>query len=341
MRKPEQRLLIIAAAALVFGMCLAGSLVTAFHQPTPHRLPVAVVAPAALVGRLATELEAQQPAGFQLDSYPKPDAARTAVVDRTDDGAFVVGPQGADLLVAGAAGSAPVQLLTQVFTKIAAANGQSLRVTDVAPLPVQNRQGLSAFFMALGVLFSSIAIGAGTSLAARDASVSAQAGVLAVFALLIGAGAAGIADGLLGALTGHYLAMAGILALLSLAISAPTAALARLAPRATALAGLLFIVLGIPATGGPAALTLFLPEFFRFLNPILPPGVAISTVTNTVYFDGYATSGKVLVLVAWAVIGLIALTLVGALRSRATAAAEDDELQRLADLQPIAVVTRS
>ncbi len=126
-------------------------------------------------------------------------------------------------------------------------------------------------------------------------------------AVVIGAATAWIADGATGALPGHYPALAGIAALFSLGVSTRTAALARIAPPGVALAGLTFIVVGVPATGGPVGLAQFLPAFFRFLNPALPASVTIPAMTNVVYFDGHAIGQDLWVLTAWAVGGLLAL----------------------------------
>ena len=108
--------------------------------------------------------------------------------------------------------------------------------------------------------------GVGAGLPPRPARlVRRRAGGLAVVS---GAAAAGIADGLAG--LGHYAAIAGVVALFSLAVAAPTAVLARIRPPLVAVAVLAFIVAGIPASGGPANLARFTPGFLRALSPVLP-----------------------------------------------------------------------
>src|SRR6185312_10865049 len=107
-----------------------------------------------------------------------------------------------------------------------------------------------------------------------------------------------------------YVAVAGIVALFSLAISAPTAALGRIWPPLISVAVLVFMVLGIPASGGPASLGAFGPAFLRVLHPALPLGAAASAVRGAVYFHGYGTAGPLWTLAAWAVAGVAALTLV-------------------------------
>lgn len=317
MRTAERRVLLGAIAGLAFGLCLVGSLLAAFHEPAPHELPVAVVAPTGVLSKTQAALDAQQPGAFRLDSYPTAQAARAAVTDGSHHGAFVVGAQGDELMVAGAGGSAPVSLLTKVFTKVSAAEHQPLRVTDVVPLPEGDRQGLSSFFVVLGLVFSSLVFGAVSTLAGRGSRLVVHVSALIGFAALLGSGAAFLADDVLGALTGHYLLLAGLLALFSLSVAAPTAALARISPRAAALAVLTFIVLGVPSTGGPAGLSSFLPALFRSLNPVLPMSEVISGIASAHYFGGHSVAKALLVLGTWAVAGLVVLLVAGSvLRGR-------------------------
>jgi len=140
-----------------------------------------------------------------------------------------------------------------------------------------------------------------------------------VVAVAIGAVAAAIADGVAG--LGHYAAIAGIVALFSLAVAAPTAALGRIRPPLVAAAVLVFVVLGVPASGGPSGLAAFGPGFLRVLHPALPIGAAASAVRGAVYFDGFGTAGPLWVLAAWALAGVAALTLITARRRRVSVAA--------------------
>jgi nucleotide-binding universal stress UspA family protein len=132
--------------------------------------------------------------------------------------------------------------------------------------------------------------------------------------------AAAIADGLAG--LGNYAAIAGIVALFSLAVAAPTAVLARIRPPLVALAVLVFIVAGIPASGGPANLASFTPGFLRVLSHVLPLGIAAGSIRNVVYFGGHATDAYLWTLAAWALAGVAGLILVTALRRPAAAPAE-------------------
>jgi hypothetical protein len=188
-------------------------------------------------------------------------------------------------------------------------------VVDLAPLPAGNRDGLGVFFLVLSVLLPSLLAGVLTTFVSRSYRALGQLGALAGFALLTGAAAAATADGLTGALAGHYLATAGILALLCMAMAAPTAAMVRVAPAGAALAALAFVVFGIPATGGPPGLQGFVPAFFRALEPALPPGVAVPALTSVSYLGSHALARPLLVLGAWAVAGSVVLSAVARRRA--------------------------
>jgi nucleotide-binding universal stress UspA family protein len=185
-------------------------------------------------------------------------------------------------------------------------------VTDVTPPLADDSEALSPFFVILGVLIPSLAAGSASALAFRRARPAWCVAAPAVVAVAIGLVAAGIADGVSG--LGHYAAIAAIVALFSLAVAAPMAALGRIWPPLVSLALLVFLVFGIPASGGPANLAPFGPAFLRPLHPALPLGAAADAVRGAVYFNGFGVAGPVWVLAVWAATGVTALALVVALR---------------------------
>jgi hypothetical protein len=307
MRPPGTRLVLVALAPLIFAFCCSASFLAAFHDPTPHHLPVAVVATPTAEHDLGTALAARAPGALVLERYQSARAAQAAIMDRHVDGALVTGAGRARLLVAAVIGSAPTEAISQALVPLMGASGHPVTVVDIAPLPAGDRDGLAVFFLVLSVLLPSLLAGFLTTLVSRSCRAPGQIWTLAGFALLTGAVSASTADGLTGALTGHYLATAGILALACMAMAAPTAAMARFAPALAALAAVAFVVLGIPATGGPAGLQGFVPAFFRVLEPALPPSVAVPALTSVSYLGSHALAQPLLVLAAWAVAGTVVL----------------------------------
>ena len=80
---------------------------------------------------------------------------------------------------------------------------------------------------------------------------------------------------------------------------------------------LAFLSFGIPVSGGPPNLAAFGPGLLRALDSILPLGVAVDTIRNTVHFHASDTTGHLWVLSANAAGGLAALCLlIAAIRRR-------------------------
>ena len=297
---------IVASAAFVAIFVTVA--VSAFHKPTPHDVPVGIVASAAVTAQVEHGLDSAAPGGFSFRSYPNAASATTGIAQRQVDGALVASAANMRLLVTQAGGTGPQSALTGAFTTVAAHSGRPLIVTDVLPPRVNDSQGFSSFFTVLGVLIPSLAAGSASALALRRAPREWAIAAPAAMAVVSGLIAAAIVDGIAG--LGNYAAIAGIIALTSLAVAAPTALLARIKPPLVALAVLAFIVFGIPVSGGPANLGSFTPGWLRALNPVLPLGVGASTIRNVVYFGGHDTTSYLWTLAAWALVGVVGLSLI-------------------------------
>ena len=306
-------------ANALFAAIFVALALSAFHAPSPHGLPVGIVASPAVTGRVEDALDTHLPDGFDLRVYPSEAAARAGITHDQVDGALIAAPGHLRLLVAEAGGTAPAQALTAAFGTVAARSGQPLTVTDVVPPRDRDTQALSPFFILLGVLVPSLAAGSASALVFRRSRPAWCVAAPVVVAIAVGAVAGGLADGIAG--LGHYPAIAAIAALFSLAVAAPTAALGRVWPPLVGAAVLVFLVFGLPVSGGPADLAPFGPGFLRVLHPMLPLGTGVSAVRAAVYFGGYGAAGPLWVLAAWAVAGVTALALVTGWRRRPAAAA--------------------
>jgi Universal stress protein family len=301
---------IVASAAFV-AIFVAVTL-SAFHKPTPHDVPVGIVASAAVSAQVEHGLDSAAPGGFSFRDYPSAASATIAIAQRQVDGALIATGPRLRLLVTQAGGTGPDQALNGAFTAAAAHAGRQLTVTDVLPPLATDSQALSSWFVVLSVLIPSLAAGSASALAFRRARRAWAVGAPVAAAVVSGVVAAAIADGIAG--LGNYPAIAGIVALFSLAVAGPTAVLSRIRPPLVALAILAFIVFGIPVSGGPANLASFTPGFLRALSPVLPLGVAASTIRNVVYFGGHDTTSYLWTLAAWALAGVAGLILITALR---------------------------
>jgi hypothetical protein len=301
----------------VFVAVFVALTLSAYHKPTPHDLPVGIVGSAAVTRQVEHHLNGAAPGAFRFRSYPSQASATTGIAQRVVDGALVASGANLRLLVTQAGGTGPEQALSGAFAAVAARSGRQLIVSDVVPPRAGDSQALSSWFVILSVLIPSLAAGSASALALRRARRSWSVGAPVAGAIVSGAVAAAIVDGIAG--LGNYAAIAGIIALFSLAVAAPTAVLARIRPPLAALAVLVFIVAGIPVSGGPANLASFTPGFLRVFSSVLPLGIAASAIRNVVYFGGHATSPYLWTLAAWALGGLAGLIGVTALRRAAPA----------------------
>ncbi|MFG3187969.1 ABC transporter permease [Streptomyces omiyaensis] len=297
-------------AVLLLVPALAALVLWTFAWPAarmaPRDLPVGVAGPVAAADGVARELE-RHAGAFEVHRYEDAAAARSAVENREVYGAVVVTPAGPELLTASAGSPVVAGLLREAVTGGAAAENRTVPVTDVVALPPADPRGAVLGASLLPLALAGAATGAaavllglrGTRAVATLAGASALAGLTG----------AALAHGWLGVLTGNAWAEAGVLALTVLAIGATFAGLATLLGKpGFGLAAVLTILAG-NAFSGMASAPELLPSGIGLLGQWLPPGAGGSALRSVAYFDGAAAGGPLLVLSLWAVAGLTALAL--------------------------------
>lgn len=311
----------LVLAVLALQLAFIASYIGAFHEPTPHRIPIAVTAPAAQIGTLVQRLNALP--GAPLDARPAADeaSARRMIDRRQVYGGFVVSTtDGTDrLIIASGAGASVGQVLNQIFTPIEDAQDRAFTVEDVRPALLGDARGLSGFYLALGWVVGGylVAIALSTSRGARPANphrAVIRLLALLVYAVLSGLGGALVTTAVYGAIDGHLAQLTWFGALLVLASGAFTMALqAAFGFVGTGLTVLLFVVLGNPSAGGayPAPL---LPPFWRAVGPWLPPGLGTDAIRGIVYFDGIGVGRSALILSVYSLAGVLGTLLATARR---------------------------
>ncbi|MEU9336398.1 ABC transporter permease [Streptomyces sp. NPDC048290] len=305
-------------AAVVLVPVIAALALVAFAWPAariaPRELPVGVAGPAAATAPLEQRLSAEEGA-FEIHRYADASAARQAVEDRTVYGAFVVTPAGPELLIASAGGPAVAQLLQQAATQLTAADGTPVTTVDVVPAPAADPRGSALAASVLPMALAGMAAGAVITLLGLRGAYAVAA--LVGSAALVGVVATAVAHSWLEVLTGNWWAEAGVLGLSVLAVSAAVAGLSALVGRAgMGVAAAVMMLLGNPFSGAGSAPEL-LPEPAGTIGQWLPPGAGTSLLRSVAYFDGAGAVGPALTLTWWAVLGLGAVALGTALKSRA------------------------
>jgi hypothetical protein len=305
----------VIVVALVVGVLAV--LLTAFAWPAvrsaPHDVPLAVSAPPPVADQVATALDRARPGAFEVRTVADEDAARAAVLDREVYGAVVVGPDGATVLTASAAGPVVAQALGQVADGLGQALGAPVPVEDVVPLPDDDPRGAG---LAAGAL--PLAIGGILTAGLLSRTVpGVRRRVGAALATAAGGGLVltGLLQGWLAALSGSYWAVSGVLALGLAATALLLLGLHALAGSPGLGAGAAVVVLlGNPLSGASSAPE-FLPVGWGQLGQLLTPGATVDAVRSVAFFDGAGAGAPLLVLTGWAAVGLL-LCLAGALRAR-------------------------
>jgi hypothetical protein len=302
---------IVLFPALVLMLAFAFSYVGAFHDPTPHNVPVAVVGPPSV----AAQLDALP--GHPLD--PRATTSRQAALSQIDDrdvyGAYEAATN--RLFVASAANRATAIALETTFNRAAAARGRpAVHVTDVKPLPPKDPNGTTAFYAVIAWVFGGY-IGAtligliGSPRSRSPARGAARIGALAWFGLVAGVGSVVLLRASFGVFTGHVVALCAIAALTIFASGAATAGIqAAFGPAGTGLVILVFVILGNAASGGPFARPL-LPGLWRTIGGVLPPAASVDLARAALFFDGARIAGPIFVLVGWAAFGTALVVALG------------------------------
>ncbi|MFD7443895.1 ABC transporter permease [Streptomyces sp. NPDC059909] len=304
---PTRRMIaVIVLVPLVVALAL-----WAFAWPAarlaPRDLPVGVAGPDAATAQLEQRF-AQREGAFEVHRYADEASARDAIEDHVVYGAMVVTPQGPKVLTASAASPVVAQLLKESVAAGAPA-GTEPQIEDIVPAPSGDPRGGGLASSILPLSLAGLAAGAlVTLLGLRGArAVIALVGT----AVLVGITAAAVAHSWLGILTGDWWAEAGVLGLTVLAVGAAVAGLATLIGQAgIGLGALVIVLIGNPFSGVSSAPEL-LPEPAGPIGQWLSAGASGSLLRSVAYFDGSGAGRPALVLSLWVVLGVAAVLIGG------------------------------
>jgi hypothetical protein len=316
--------LIIGVLVLQIGFII--SYVGAFHAPAPHGIPLAVVAPAPESGPIVTKLNLIPSTPLHATAVGSPAAARRLLRHDAVSAALVINPTAKrdTLLIASAGGSSVASAAQQVITAAEASEHRSVTVTDIVPLQRGDFHGLTGFYLVVGWAVGGYLVAAllGIASGARPATTRRALNRLIAFvpyAILSGLAGAIVVGPVLGALTGHLIALWWLGALLVFAVGAVTLAFQTLfGVIGIGITILVFVILGNPSAGG-AYQPALLPPFWRAISSALPTGAATDTVRRIVYFGGYDITGHLIVLASYAVAGVIIILIGSSIHEHHTA----------------------
>ncbi|WP_392752658.1 hypothetical protein [Streptomyces sp. LN590] len=303
-------------------MCIGMGLayLGAFHAPEPHDLRVDVVGSGPRAQVLAQTLQDKGDGALSVRTVADRASAVNDLKTQQSYGAYLPGKH-PELLVATASSDTSATVVEKVFTKVAAAQGDPLKVTDTAPTADGDPTGQGIFFLLVAVSigsYASVAVigGAGAALALRIRAALVVGASLVVSA--IGAAFAGPLFGLVDHGLGGVWEMAW---LYSAGILMVGVGLHTFLKRWTTLGLMvLFVMLNFTSSGG-----IFRPElqpgFFGSLHAFWNGAGFVEGVRSHVYFGGNALGGHVLVLTLWFVAGLAVMGVAGLAEAKRRSAA--------------------
>lgn len=305
----------VRAALLILGVlglqiAFVVSYIGALHRPEPHRIDLAVAAPASAAPALIRQLDAIDGEPLRARRVADPITAREQVLHRDADAALVLGPGGrAALLVASAAGPSLAEATEQVMATVAQRTGLRVSVTDLRAPAAGDRNALSSFYLVIGWSVGGYLVASilGVSAGVRPSTVRralVRLAAMAAYAVVSGLAGAVVVGPVLGALPTGLLQLWWLGALLVFATAALTMAFQVVAGIVgIGLAIVVFVVLGNPSSGGvfPGPL---LPPFWRAVGPWISTGAGTTAVRNVTYFSGAHLWPNVLVIAVYGIVGV-------------------------------------
>jgi hypothetical protein len=325
------RTLLLVMGVLLIQLAFVLSYVGAFHHPTPHQVPVVVVAPAQISGHVVTGLSGLRGQPLSATAVSSEATGLALLREGRTSGVFIVAPVGTtdSLLIASGGGAALSTAVKDVFTQVEVAEHRTLTVTDAVPEQPGDYRGLSGFYLVVGWLVGGYLVAAllGIAKGARPATTRRAIHrliALVLYAILSGLGGAIIVGPILGALTGHFMALWWLGASLVFCAAAVTMAFQVLfGVFGVGLTLIVFVVLGNPSAGGAYQSSL-LPPFWRAIGSSLPNGAGVGAVRRIVYFGSYNVIDNLVVIAIYTVAGM-AIAITGALiLARRAAAGQSD-----------------
>ncbi len=301
--------LVLGVLLIPLGFVL--SYVGAFHHPTPHRVPIVVVASAEITPQLLAGINSIPGTPLAATSADSEATGRQMLREGSTSGALVINVAGTNdmLYVAGGGGAATSAAVETVVAGLEAAQQRTVTVTDDVPAQSGDARGLSGFYVVVGLLIGGYLVASllGVSMGSRP--VTTRRAVIRLiammpYAVVAGFGAALIVSPWLGALTGHFVAIWWLGALIVYCAAAVTMAFQVLfGVIGIGITIVLFVVLGNPSAGGvnPAPL---LPSFWSGISEALPNGAGVQALRKIVYFDSHGIGRNLVVLFLYATVGV-------------------------------------
>ncbi|BCK53184.1 ABC transporter permease [Nocardia wallacei] len=294
---------ILGAAAGLF----AGSYTYILANPTPHRIPVAVLQnDHAASSRDAAYLAGMDQAlngAMHVVRFDDPGAAKNVV--EAQRVFAIMDVRQADRVtvdVAGASGSSVAEVISSAASQVGRQVGVPVTITDINPLQPGDPRGLAIFYITLAAVIIGFVGAIQLNVHARALNPAERIAYTAAYSALGGFVIAAVVDWWLGALRLPLLESWFILALTMFTSGMIFTMFNTLFGRWAMIPTWgLMVLLGNPSSGGAVSWPL-LPSVLGSIGRWLPPGASVNAQHTAVYFAGHQHLFPFLVLAAWALL---------------------------------------
>jgi hypothetical protein len=300
---------------------IAVLMVVAFALPavnsTPKGLPIGVSGSTEFQAEVKSVLSAADVKPFTITGYSNESKLRSAIKDRTVYGGLNLDPtSGVSMLISSASSPIAASTLTSLANSLA--SGGQIPVTDVVKLPESDARGEGLAATNVPLVMAAI-LPALLLIPIYRRRTAARLGVTAGAAVVVGLGLSAVLDYALGSTDGSnfLLVSVGLMAGV-LATSVLLLGLFAVAGRIGVGVGAVLLVFFAAPLSGLSTAPEWLPQPWGDVGQLLPAGANASLLRSTAYFDGRGGAGPALVLLVWALIGLLLIGLGGLIaRSKA------------------------
>ena len=279
--------------------------VAAFHAPSPHDVPVAVVGDQAL---LEDRVEQAVGGSIAFTEFDTADEARAAVLSGA--AAVAYDPSATTLYVAGAHQAQASTLMQKLLLPVLAADGRAPDVVDLAPLPARDGFGMTSMYLMLAWCIGGYMTAMFIGLMGGPLRHRIRLGVIVGLGLLISLVTNLLVGPVIGAFEGHFWPLVlmawGWIVAIGLAVNGMSYFFGRFVALPSMV---IFVFLSVPASGA-AYPPWMMPEPFVWLNNVVVGSGITEMIKRAVYDVGPSYGRGLLMMACYAAIGLV-LMLVG------------------------------
>jgi hypothetical protein len=274
--------------------------IAAFHQPTPHNVPVGFVnsAPA-----LTQDVSAKLSTAVRVITFHSLASAQSAVlhgqVGIAYDGATRI------IYVASAHQVQVASIMPTLIEPVLLAHGDTATITNLAPLPAWDEFGTVSLYLTLAWCIGGYMVAMFIGLMGAPLKHRIRIAVIVVGGLIISLVTNFLAGPVVGAIHGHFLPLVAMGWAWIVAIGLTVNGLSYFFGRFIALpAMVIFVFLSVPSSGA-AFPAWFMPEPFAWLNNVVVGSGITEMLKRQLYNVGPGYSRGLIMLSVYAVVGLV------------------------------------